>query len=166
MVPKTYLPRVTETLCLWPTSLHFIRPLAITSSTFCSYELTFVDSTYRSDHTVFVFLFLGPCHLACRSASSVLSQMIGFPSVFRLNGIPLWVFPGGSVVKNLLASPGDTGSIPGSGRPCREGNGNPLQYPCLETPWTEEPGGLQSMGLQRAGRDLGTKQQQYSIVHI
>ena len=29
----------------------------------------------------------------------------------------------------------------------REGNGNPLQYSCLEIPWTEEPGGLQSMGL-------------------
>ena len=29
------------------------------------------------------------------------------------------------------------------------GNGNPLQYSCLGKPWTEEPGGLQSMGLQR-----------------
>ena len=28
-----------------------------------------------------------------------------------------------------------------------------------EIPWTEEPGGLQSMGLQRAGQDLVTKQQ-------
>ena len=28
----------------------------------------------------------------------------------------------------------------------REGNGNPLQYSCLGIPWTEEPGGLQSMG--------------------
>ena len=30
----------------------------------------------------------------------------------------------------------------------REGNGTPLQYSCLENPWTEEPGGLQSMGLR------------------
>ena len=29
-----------------------------------------------------------------------------------------------------------------------------------EIPWTEEPGGLQSMGSQRVGRDLATKQQQ------
>ena len=29
-----------------------------------------------------------------------------------------------------------------------------------KSPWTEEPGGLQSMGLQRAGHDLATKQQQ------
>ena len=29
-----------------------------------------------------------------------------------------------------------------------------------EIPWTEEPGGLQSMGVQRVGHDLATKQQQ------
>ena len=31
-----------------------------------------------------------------------------------------------------------------------------------EIPWTEEPGRLQSMGSQRVGRDLATKQQQHS----
>ena len=46
-------------------------------------------------------------------------------------------------------APGDMGSIPGWGRPPGEGNGNPLQYSCLENPMDEEPGGLQSMGLQR-----------------
>ena len=40
-------------------------------------------------------------------------------------------FPGGSVVKNPLANEGDMGSIPGSGISPGEGNGNPLQYPCL-----------------------------------
>ena len=34
-----------------------------------------------------------------------------------------------------------------------EGNGTPLQYSCLENPWTEEPGGLQSMGLLKVGHD-------------
>ena len=34
-----------------------------------------------------------------------------------------------------------------------EGNGNPLQYSCLKNPWTEEPGGLPSMGLHRVGHD-------------
>ena len=35
-----------------------------------------------------------------------------------------------------------------------EGNGNPLQYSCLEKiPWTEEPGRLQSMGSLRVGHD-------------
>ena len=43
-------------------------------------------------------------------------------------------FPDGSVVKNMLANAGDSGSILGSGRSPREGNGNPLQYSCLENP--------------------------------
>ena len=45
--------------------------------------------------------------------------------------------PGGSVVKNLPASTGDTrdvGSIAGSGRSPGEGHGNPLQNSCLENP--------------------------------
>ena len=37
-----------------------------------------------------------------------------------------------------------------------EGNGTPLQYSCLENPMAEEPGGLQSMGLQRVGHDWET----------
>ena len=39
--------------------------------------------------------------------------------------------------------------IPGSGRSVGGGNGNPLQYTCWEIPFTEKPGGLQSMGLQK-----------------
>ena len=35
----------------------------------------------------------------------------------------------------------------------REGNGNPLQYSCLENPREGEPGGLLSMGLHRVGHD-------------
>ena len=38
------------------------------------------------------------------------------------------------MVKNLTASVGDLGSIPGSGRSPREGNGNPLQCSCLGNP--------------------------------
>ena len=34
-----------------------------------------------------------------------------------------------------------------------EGNGTPLQYSCLENPWMEEPGGLQSMGSLGVGQD-------------
>ena len=46
-------------------------------------------------------------------------------------------FPGGEVVKNMPANAGGTGnggSVPGSGRYPGEGNGNPLQYSCLENP--------------------------------
>ena len=47
-------------------------------------------------------------------------------------------FPGGSVVKNPPANPGDLGSIPGSGRSPGEENGNPLQYFCLGNPMDRE----------------------------
>ena len=43
-------------------------------------------------------------------------------------------FPGGSEVKASACNVGDLGSIPGSGRSHGEGNGNPLQYSCLENP--------------------------------
>ena len=41
-------------------------------------------------------------------------------------------FPYSSVGKEFACSSGDLGSIPGLGRSPGEGNGNPLQYPCLE----------------------------------
>ena len=50
-------------------------------------------------------------------------------------------FPGDSVVKNLPANAGDardSGLIPGLGRSPGEGNGNPLQYPCRESPMDRE----------------------------
>ena len=42
--------------------------------------------------------------------------------------------PGGSEVKAFAYNAGDPGSIPMSGRSSGEGNGNPLQYSCLENP--------------------------------
>ena len=47
--------------------------------------------------------------------------------------------PDGPVVRNLPANAGDVGSIPGSGRSFREGNGNPLQYSYLENPMDRGP---------------------------
>ena len=72
-------------------------------------------------------------------------------------------FPGGSVVKNPPADAGDVGLIAGSGRSPGEGNGNPLQYFAWEIPWTDEAGGLQSMGSQRVRHDLETKQHNLSV---
>ena len=43
-------------------------------------------------------------------------------------------FPGGSDGKASAYNAGDPGLIPGSGRSPGEGNGNPLQYSCLENP--------------------------------
>ena len=62
----------------------------------------------------------------------------------------IYIFPGGSDGKASAYNTGDPGSIPGLGRFPGEGNGNPLQYSCLENPMDkEEPGGLQSTGSQR-----------------
>ena len=78
--------------------------------------------------------------------------MIGFVFLFCLLFRPVH-FPGGSEVKESACNAGDLGSIPGLGRSPGEGNGNPLQYSCLENPMDEEHGGLQSMGSQRVGHD-------------
>ena len=43
-------------------------------------------------------------------------------------------FPGVSDGKESSHNAGDQGSVSGSGRSSGEGNGNPLQYPCLENP--------------------------------
>ena len=48
------------------------------------------------------------------------------------------------MVKNLAANPGvarDVDSVPESGRSPGGGNGNPLQYSCLENPMDREPAG-------------------------
>ena len=55
-------------------------------------------------------------------------------------------------IKNMLAMQ-QTCLIPELGRFPGEGNDYPLQYSCLRNPWTEEPGGLQSMESQRLKHD-------------
>ena len=47
-------------------------------------------------------------------------------------------FPGSSDVKESACNEGDLGLIPGWGRSPGEGNGNPLQYSCLENPMDGE----------------------------
>ena len=60
-----------------------------------------------------------------------------------------WDFPHSSVGKESACNAGDQGSIPGSGRSPGEGNGNPLQYSCLENPMEGEACRLQSTRSQR-----------------
>ena len=55
----------------------------------------------------------------------------------RGQDVEIWCyldFPGGSDGKASAYKAGGMGSIPGSGRSPGEGNGNPLQYSCLEKP--------------------------------
>ena len=61
--------------------------------------------------------------------------------------------PGGTVVTNPPAGAGDTGSIPGSGDPLEEGMATHSSILARRIPWTEEPGGLQSIALHRVGHN-------------
>ena len=84
------------------------------------------------------------CHCEIRTSA------VGSPSFLEFKSTD--GFPGVSVSKESACSTGDLGLIPESGRSSGEGNDNPLQYFCLEIPWTEESGGLQSMRLQSQTR--------------
>ena len=60
------------------------------------------------------------------------------------------------MVKNPPANGGDmrdVESVPGSGRTLEEGMATHFSILAWKILWTEEPGGLQSMGLQKAGHD-------------
>ena len=58
--------------------------------------------------------------------------------IIYINIIYILPVSGGSEVKASASSAGDPGSIPRSGRSPGEGNGNPLQYSCLENPMDGE----------------------------
>ena len=65
-------------------------------------------------------------------------------------------FPGGASGKKFTCNAeaaGDTGLIPGSGRSPGGGNGDPLQYSCLQKSYGRGASGLQSMGSQRITHD-------------
>ena len=65
-------------------------------------------------------------------------------------------FPCSSVGKESACSTGDPGSIPGLGRFPGEGNGNPLQYSCLENPIDRGAWQATVHGVARVGHDLVT----------
>ena len=61
-------------------------------------------------------------------------------------------FYGGSDGKESAGNARDSASIPGSGRFFGEGNSNPICILAWRIPWTEEPGGLESIESQRVGQ--------------
>ena len=67
-------------------------------------------------------------------APHFLPFVMEFLSFYAFSGSYRMDFPGGSDGKVSAYSAGDPGSVPGSGRSPGEGNGNPLQYSCLENP--------------------------------
>ena len=69
-----------------------------------------------------------------------------------------WGFPHSSVSKEYACNAGDLGSIPGLGRLPGEGNGNPLQYSCLENPMDRGVWQAIVPGVARVGHDLATQE--------
>ena len=76
-------------------------------------------------------------------------------------------FPGGLEVKNLPDNAEDAGLIPRSGRSPGEGNGNPLQYICLENSMdTRRLAGCGPWDHKRVGHDSATKQQMFKELKV
>ena len=80
---------------------------------------------------------------------------IGIAHFIVLCFIAEWAW-GGLDGKASVYNVGDPGLIPGSGRSPGEGNGNSLQYYCLENPMDRQPGKLPSVGSQRVRHDWAT----------
>ena len=72
---------------------------------------------------------------------------------FRIKYSCVLGFPGGSEVKASACNLGDLGSIPGWGRFPGEGNGNPLEYSCLENPMDGGAWWATVHGVTRVGHD-------------
>ena len=74
-------------------------------------------------------------------------------------------FPGGSVVKRPPANAGDTGSIPGSEGSLEKEMATHSSILAWRIPWTEEPGGLQSMGSQKESDMTQQLNNTYTYTH-
>ena len=85
-------------------------------------------------------LWSTPAHFCSLLYSSVLMWTRGFPC--------------SSVGKESACNAGDLGSIPGSGRSPGEGNGNPLQYSCLENPMDRGAWKAMVHRVTKVGHDL------------
>ena len=67
------------------------------------------------------------------------TRLSDFTLTFHFHALEKEMATHSSVLAWRIPGTGEPGGLPSS-------NGTPLQYSCLENPWTEEPGGLQSMG--------------------
>ena len=104
------------------------------------------------------------CHFFSSETMRILEQNItGFyfdhqetqHQIQHLNPI-LWWVPGGSDSKESACNAGDPGLVPGSRRSLEKGVATHSFILAWRIPWTEEPGRLQSMGLQRVRHDWAT----------
>ena len=92
-----------------------------------SFSLKRLIEAYNAREKNQYSVYLSKLGVSCQIDEVVLPILIFFP-------LSLFGFPGGSEDKASACNAGDPGLIPGLGRSPGEGNGNPLQYSCLENP--------------------------------
>ena len=99
------------------------------------------------------------CSPAGSSAHGILQtrilEWVAIPfsnSLFQYCFTCIWI-PARLRGKESTCTTGDAGSIPGLGRSLEEGEAIHSSILVWRIPWVEEPGGLQSIGLQRVGHD-------------
>ena len=112
-----------------------MNPLAMFFSYFCAQKLqkkSFLNMTlsyfFKNDFSIVVYLSLMLSKVCILTSSLVDSSFLVAPA----------------------CNAGAPSSIPGSERSPGEGNGNPLQYSCLENLMDRQPGGLYSMGCKES----------------
>ena len=101
-----------------------------------------------------VYGFLQPCLAALLQRQS---RRVGFKQGWSLPSLTKWGFPPSSVGKESACNAGDPGSITGLGRSPGQGNGNPLQYSCLENPKDKGVWRATEYGVARVRHDWVTK---------
>ena len=101
-------------------------------------------------------------HQLCRQ---ILYHMRQIPN-FCFTMINWKGFPSGSVGKESACNVGDLGWIPGLARSPEKEMATHSSILAWKIPWMEEPGGLQSMGLQRVGHDWATSLPPLTFAHI
>ena len=127
----------------------------ISVSVFCSCSVKRADNKHPSN------TFPNPSSLT-RQSTNRACRLENVVFTFSLEQSS-WRFSGGSVV-NLSTNAGDVRSIPGLGGSLGEGNGNPLQYACLENPMHRGAWWATVHGVTRVGHDSGTEHEHSSKV--
>ena len=108
----------------------------------------------RGKHHLISWLQL-PCAVILEHKKRKICHCFYFSPIY----LPLG-FPHSSVGKESPCNAGDTGLIPGSGRSPVEGNGNPLQYSCLENPMDRGDRQAAVPGVARVRHNLSVRERE------
>ena len=103
-------------------------------------------SDHFQDFSYFLFWHFWNLISYTKQLSYQVNKLRNILLLYPLMGIPWWLSS-----KESTCSAGDAGSIAGSGRSLEKGMATHCSILAWEVPWTEEPGGLQSMSSQRIG---------------